>query len=73
MSVPTTPSASSTSVSPDPRRSGTSRTGAEDRNVHRSARCFESAKPRLRRNEEPDDKNRLLQSGTRRRKGCARR
>jgi hypothetical protein len=33
MSVPTTPSASSTSVSPDPRRSGTSRTGAEDRNV----------------------------------------
>jgi hypothetical protein len=33
MSVPTTPSASSTSVSLDPRRSGTSRTGAEDRNV----------------------------------------
>ena len=41
MSVPTTPSASSTSVSPDPRRSGTSRTGAEDRNVPSFRAVFE--------------------------------
>ena len=73
MSVPTTPSASSTSVSPDPRRSGTSRTGAEDRNVPSFRAVFRKAPSRIsRRKETADDKNRLLQSGTRRRKGRAR-
>lgn len=74
MSHPITSSAPSTSVSPDLRRSGISRTGAEDRNVPSFRAVFRKARSRIsRRKEAADDKNRLLQSGTTRRKGRARR